>query len=101
MRHPTYGRLATYARRAGIPVRDPLYDAQQKERAWHSQPGDLVPNPIEGAGAVMHVEVRSSDNCISRVSHNVPPATQPLTIWRALTYAALAIAIGVLAAFPW
>jgi len=54
--HPTYGRLATYARRAGIPVRDPLYAAECRERAWD-------------------IEVRSSDGMISRIQKSsiTPP----------------------------
>lgn len=60
----------------------------------------LVPNPIEGAGAVMHVEVRSSDNCISRVSHNVPESGMSLhaqLTWFGIL-CAVAIALGCLAA---
>jgi len=30
MQNPTYGRLATYARRVGIPINDPLHDAQAR-----------------------------------------------------------------------
>lgn len=60
----------------------------------------LVPMPIEH-GAVMHVEVRSSDNCISRVSTNVPaPAGMSghaKATWFACACMA-AIVVGTLAA---
>jgi hypothetical protein len=83
MKHPTYGRLAAYARRCGIRVYDPLYAAQAREQEWH-------------------VEVRQSDNTISRFQ---PASMTPrprmdrhaVATWFGILCMG-AIAIGILAA---
>lgn len=57
MKHPTYGRLASYARACGIPINDPLHDAQQRLAEVTSAQGAAINGvyhppvaPYEGHG---------------------------------------------------
>lgn len=88
MRHPTYGRLAEYARRAGIPINDPLQQARDRLAEVRSAQGAAI-------AGVYHPplwDVEVIDGVIQRVQcHHIAP--RRLNNWPWVLYGVVAACV--------